>query len=378
MEASPDGVLVIDRDHRIINCNKSRFIPGSTEKNAILGKFCYEVMQRSSFPCEGSMKCPALETRKTGKLARTVYEIEDHDKVPQIRQVTAYPVFNLFGEVAQCVLSIRDMTKTLADKIEERTQALKKDLARVVQEDRLASLGRLVASVCHEINNPITSIVTFTRLVHSTMEKGKLSEEERTRMTRFLDLSFREGMRCGSIVKNLLTFARPESMEAKTFDITEVVNTILLLTGHQLELAKVECNVDLPSMPLNAWGDYAQIQQCILNLVFNAIDAMPGGGAISIRGGTLVDEDAIWLSVSDTGNGIESHHLPRIFEPFFSTKTDGKGVGLGLSMVYGIIREHNGDVEVESAPGYGTRFTIKLPNKAIDRAMNSAGSGIGR
>ncbi len=215
MEASMDGVIVIDRDYRIINCNTSRFIPGSSEKNAILGKHCFEVVQTSSVPCEGNMKCPARETLQTGKLARSVYEIEGPDKTTQICQVTAYPIFGLFGDVAQCVLSIRDMSKVLSDKIEERTQAVKENLARVVREDRLTSLGRLVASVCHEINNPITSIVTFSRLILTMIQRGMMSSEDTANMERYLELSFREGMRCGSIVKNLLIFARPDSMAAQ-------------------------------------------------------------------------------------------------------------------------------------------------------------------
>ena len=313
------------------------------------------------------MRCPAQETQGTGKMSRSVYEIEDPDKTTQICQVTAYPIFNLFGEVAQCVLSIRDMSKTLSDKIEERTQAVKENLARVVREDRLASLGRLVASVCHEINNPITSIVTFTQLVLTMIQRGMLSGADLANMERYLELSFREGMRCGSIVKNLLIFARPESMSAQQIDMREVVKTTILLTTHQLELSRIEYIVDLPTTTFAAWGDAGQIQQCLLNLIFNAIDAMPEGGTITINGRIRTDSDLLLLSVSDTGHGIEAEHLPRIFEPFYSTKPNGKGVGLGLSMVYGIVREHKGDIEVESKPGKGTKFTIMLPTRPVER-----------
>lgn len=365
LEASPDGILVIDREYRIVNCNESLLIPGSTDREAIIGRYCHEVMQQSTSPCRGrATDCPAHEILRTGKLARTVYEIPGPDDTVLIRQGTAYPVFNQMGEVTQFVLAIRDMTNDVSKKVEERTQALKKDLARVVQEDRLASLGRLVASVCHEINNPITSIVTFTKLVRAMIQKGNLSEKEKATLERYLDLSFKEGMRCGSIVKDLLTFARPRSAEAKQVDLAEVVGTILLLTGHQLELSNI-CSVsDLPRGSFAAWGDSAQIQQCLLNLIFNAIDAMPGGGTLTISGG--VDEacDLVWLAVSDTGHGIDPADMPRIFEPFYSTKTDAKGVGLGLSMVYGIIREHHGTVEVESELGKGSTFTLKLPTKA--------------
>lgn len=365
--ASPDAVLVIDRRYRILNCNKSPLIPGSMEGKAIIGKHCFEVMHFAKSPCQGlPAKCPAHEILKTGKLARTVYDIAGPDKTQQIRQVTAYPIFNQFGEIIQFVLTIRDMTKDLGDKLEERTQALKKDLARSVQEDRLTALGRLVASVCHEINNPITSIVTFTKLIRSMLQKGHVTAEEVVNIDRYLDLSFREGMRCGHIVKNLLTFARPKSVDAKLIDIGEVINTILLLTGHQLQSSNVRCDVNLPPGLIRAWGDFAQLQQCLLNLVFNGIDAMPGGGTIIISGGVEEDTDSIWLKVSDTGHGIKSEDLPLIFEPFYSTKAAGKGVGLGLSMVYGIVREHKGTVEVDSEPGKGTTFTIRLPRSSAN------------
>ncbi len=145
-----------------------------------------------------------------------------------------------------------------------------------------------------------------------------------------------------------------------------MVKTTLLLTSHQLELAKIECIVDLPPDSFTAWGDGGQIQQCLLNLIFNAIDAMPEGGTITISGGIEKNTDMLGLSVSDTGHGIEPYHLSRIFEPFYSTKANGKGVGLGLAMVYGIIREHKGDIEVESEPGKGTKFTIRLPARPVE------------
>lgn len=367
LEASPDGVLVIDRDYRIINYNSSPLIPGSEDREGILGRYCFEVMDMSISPCSGLENgCPALETQRARKQTRTVREVKGPNDTTQLRQVTCYPVVNQYGEVAQFVVAIRDMTKDLSDRIEQRTEAIKKDLARAVQDDRLTSLGRLVASVCHEINNPITSIVTFTKLVLTLLRRRELNPEELVNAERYLDLSFREAMRCGGIVKNLLTFARPKSADAKRIDLPEMINTIMLLTGHQLELSNVRCEVRLPPQPFTAWGDCTQIQQCLLNLIFNAIDAMPSGGTITISGAVDEAADAVWLTVADTGQGIEANDLPRIFEPFYSTKPDGKGVGLGLSMVYGIIHEHHGEVEVESQPGRGTTFKIKLPRNPVE------------
>ncbi len=373
LKASPDTVLVIDRQFQIMDCNRSPQVrgSGSVNKDDIIGKHCFEVLYRRTSPCQfPATVCSAREAMQTGKPARTIYELRGTDNSSQFRQVTAYPIADRHRIVSQVVLTLRDITRDLGEKIEERTKALKKDFARLAQEDRLTSLGRLVASVCHEINNPITSIVTFNKLVRNILESkmGQLDalDLEMSSVGRYLDLSFREAMRCGSIVKNLLTFARPKSVEAKSIVIRELVDTILLLTEHQLELANISTEVHLPSVPFTAHGDFAQIQQCLLNLVFNAIDAMQnGGGTLTISGEIDEGADLICLTVADTGCGIHPQDLPRIFEPFYSTKTEGKGSGLGLAMVYGIIREHHGDVEVESEPGKGATFRIKLPRNPV-------------
>jgi signal transduction histidine kinase len=184
---------------------------------------------------------------------------------------------------------------------------------------------------------------------------------------RYLDLSIREALRCGSIVNNLLTFARQKSVEAKDIDLIEVIKTIMMLTKHHLESGQVEYEVSLPKRPFKVSGDSAQIQQCLMNLIFNAIESMPEGGKLTISGGVDDGKDMVWLTVADNGHGIKPEDLPHIFEPFYSTKVDGKGVGLGLSMTYGIIREHNGVVEVDSKPGKGTVFKIKLPRSSPDQ-----------
>jgi two-component system, NtrC family, sensor kinase len=365
LEASPDGVLVLDRDFRIINSNNSPLVTGGLDRKAILGKFCFDVMNHPVMPCyDNETYCSVRETLKTGKPARRVLDMTLSDGITRICQITAYPIFNRFNEMVQFVMTIRDMTQELSLRIVQQTEAIKKDLTRVVREDRLASLGRLVASVCHEINNPITSIVTFTKLVLAYLKEMDLTDKP-PNLERYLELSFREALRCGGIVKNLLTFARQDTVEATRVDIIEMVNTILLLTSHQLELAEVVSNVDLPAAPFTAWGDYGQIQQCLLNLIFNAIDAMPQGGNLLIKGGEDQRADFIQLEVTDTGQGIDSEILQHIFEPFFTTKTDGKGVGLGLAMVYGIVHEHQGSIEVDSLPGQGTTFRLKLPKNPI-------------
>jgi PAS domain S-box-containing protein len=360
--------MVIDRNFRIVNCNKSHLITQGKDRESILGKYCFEVIHGSLNPCSGSERiCPVQETLKTRRPARAVHEMITPEGEIRVIQSISYPLFNVLGEIVQFVEIVRDITSDVSERIEQRARAIRDDLARVAQEDRLASIGRLVASVCHEINNPISSIVTFNKLILSYIQEDKLPPDGLNAFTQYLELSVKEALRCGEIVKNLLTFARQKTISAANVDLIEMAKTIVMLTAHQLKMADVECEVQLPEPPFMAWGDYALIQQCLMNLVFNAMESMPDGGTMTISGGQYTSGDKVWLSLADTGLGIDEHHLPRIFEPFYSTKGDGKGVGLGLSMVYGIIREHNGNIEVDSEPGKGTVFKITLPIKPVPR-----------
>jgi two-component system, NtrC family, sensor kinase len=140
-----------------------------------------------------------------------------------------------------------------------------------------------------------------------------------------------------------------------------MIHTIMVITDHQLEMSDVAYEVNLPDPHFTTRGDHMQIQQCLMNLIFNAMEAMPEGGKLIIAGGHNDENQTVWLKVTDTGIGIEKEDLPRIFEPFYTTKKIGKGVGLGLSMVHGIISEHKGSIEVDSKPGKGSVFKLTLP-----------------
>jgi two-component system, NtrC family, sensor kinase len=370
LESSPDAVIIIDRNHRIIDCNtNTERLHQGWSRREMLGKHCFEAIFGLHRPCEGHERvCPMAEAMQTRKPARAVHECWNKDGTPLINQVTTYPIVNQFGDITQFVDVIRDITHDVSVRIEARTQAIKDDLNRFVQEDRLVTLGRLVASVCHEINNPITSIVTFNKLILSHLKEDTLPPEGPVAFQRYLDLSVREALRCGKIVNNLLTFARQKGLDSGPIDLNEMIHTILVLLGHQIEKRDVETRIELPDPAFKAFGDYAQIQQCLMNLILNAVEAMPGGGRLTITGNRSGDH--VHISVRDTGIGIDPKDIQRIFEPFYSTKSEGKGVGLGLSMVYGITREHGGTVTVDSTPGQGTTFTIALPPPPHDKETN--------
>lgn len=361
-QATIVGAMVLDTNYRIQWINKSGAKMAGLTGQEALGRYCFQVSHQLVSPCDSpKTPCPMKETLETGRAAHAIHEHRLKGGESTYCDVTTFPLFNKAGEVVEVVEFIRDITADLNHEVERRTKDLKDDLARLVQEDKLIALGKMVASVAHEINNPIASIINFTKLLRDALHEGPLEEEEAARFEKYMDLCLREAQRCGKIVTNLLSFSRQQNVEPKMIDLGVMLDDIITLTSHKMELSNIELIRRIQVEPLSVWGDYTQIQQCLINLIFNAMEAMPDGGRLMIRGGLDEDQGQAWLEVSDTGVGIAPENLSNIFEPFFTTKSDGYGVGLGLSMVYGIIREHRGSISVESEEGRGATFRLTLP-----------------
>lgn len=231
--------------------------------------------------------------------------------------------------------------------------------AQLARAEKMASLGRMSASIAHEINNPLAGILTFAKLLIRDLESRPLDAELKEQGLRQLRLVQRETERCTAIVRNLLEFARQRPLNLKAVSAVAVVEEALSLVGHQLELKGLVLERALAAVP-QVQGDAGQLRQAIVNLVLNAGDATPSGGRIRLA--TRPDGEGVLIEISDTGAGIAPQDLSRIFDPFFSTKE--KGTGLGLSVVYGIVEHHGGRIEVESEPGRGTSFRIRLPSAA--------------
>jgi signal transduction histidine kinase len=235
------------------------------------------------------------------------------------------------------------------------------DQSRVLHQDKMMSLGRLAASVVHEINNPLAGVLNYLRLMIRQTEKMPATDPLRPQFLRYLELSESETARCSHIVSNLLSFSRLRPPAMDRVPLAELVERSAVLSRHKLELSNIALVLDVePGLP-DLYGDINQLQQCLINLVFNAVDAMPEGGRLTISAHKDADRGLALIQVSDTGQGIAPEDLPRIFEPFFTTKKDGYGVGLGLSTVYGIVDRHGGRIRVESRLGEGARFTLELP-----------------
>jgi signal transduction histidine kinase len=235
------------------------------------------------------------------------------------------------------------------------------DQARILHQDKMMSLGRLAASVVHEINNPLSGILNYLRLMSRILRQGALSEDRQKKFQRYLDLVENETNRCSQIVSGLLSFSRISPPSFGQVQVDELLQRCILLSQHKLELSSIRLQSSIQKNLPPVDGDFNQLQQCVINLIFNAIDAMPEGGNLMLNGSWDGNSAKVIITVRDSGRGISPENLPHIFEPFFTTKNEGYGVGLGLSTVYGIMERHNGSVNVESRPGEGAAFMLALP-----------------
>jgi PAS domain S-box-containing protein len=235
------------------------------------------------------------------------------------------------------------------------------DQARILHQDKMMSLGRLAASVVHEINNPLSGILNYLRLMQRILAKGPLDAGRQARFGDHLELVERETDRCARIVSNLLTFSRKTPPSREQIDFADLIERCVMLSRHKLELHNIVVGHSVADNLPPVLGDANQLHQCIINLIFNAIDAMPDGGNLDLSVAPGPDASGAVIAVKDTGIGIAAADRDRIFEPFFTTKDKGYGVGLGLSTVYGIMESHGGSVDVESVPGRGTTFFLRLP-----------------
>jgi two-component system, NtrC family, sensor kinase len=253
---------------------------------------------------------------------------------------------------------IQEGIRNLEHKVDERTQELRTAQDQLIRSEKLIALGKLAATVAHEINNPLTGIFTYIKLMERRIESGRHGPEDLEKYGEYLATMRREVERTAAIVRNLLDFTRPKEPVRQPVSLTKLVDESLSLIRNRLSLGNIAVVNRVPPLP-EVMADPSQIKQVFLNIVINACEAMEGGGRLTIRGAEKESEGAVRLVFCDTGVGINPDDLARIFDPFFTTKE--KGTGLGLSVVHGILRRHDGSVEVQSRPGKGTLIAITLP-----------------
>ncbi|MBN1570472.1 MAG: cache domain-containing protein [Acidobacteria bacterium] len=259
---------------------------------------------------------------------------------------------NMVSELVRAHQELREWGETLERKVEQRTTELKRMQAHLIQSEKLAGVGKLAAGVAHEINNPLTCVLTNTSLILSDLPPDDPRRED---LQNVVD----ETLRCRKIVKGLLDFARQTKPQKQQLDINKVAEDVVTLVRNQASFQNIVIRTDLDSRTPTVFADADQMRQVVLNIILNAADAMPQGGEIRIR--SLFDEktNQAMLRISDTGPGISAEIQDKLFEPFFSTKKTG--TGLGLAIAYGIMERHKGSLKIESTLGHGTTIIMALP-----------------
>ncbi|MBK5204258.1 MAG: HAMP domain-containing protein [Polaromonas sp.] len=261
-------------------------------------------------------------------------------------------------------LEMQELVQTLELKVAERTHELLAAKAEVAQGEKLASIGVLASGIAHELNSPLTGVLTFTSLMRKKTADGSEDAAD-------LDLVIRETKRCASIIRRLLDFAREKVPEKGFFSLNQVIEDTVRFVERSASLQQIEITTNLdPELP-QVWGDADLLKQVIMNLLVNAEQAIGSHGNIIVESRPYIAAglpkpgvkpfSMVEIAVTDTGCGIPEANLQRIFDPFFTSKEVGKGTGLGLSVSYGIVKAHGGKINVESVVGAGTTFRVYLP-----------------
>lgn len=347
LDALPVSIYVVDRDYRIVTWNRHREIgTQGIPRDAAIGRDVFQVLAR--YP-EGRVRQEFERAFRTGKIERIEQQTAAEDGSTKHWLVSKIPMFDPdTGDVSHVI--------TVGEDVTMRVEAIH----AVGRAEKLAAVGRLAAGVVHEINNPLATISACAESLEHRLEEGDFAGSESVDdLNEYLGLIKNEAFRCKSITTGLLDFSRLRTGDRHPIDIAEIIRSSVNLIAHQKRGNGIEVVVqtatDLPLV--NADG--GQIQQALIALATNAIDAMPDGGTLKFT--ATSSNRRVSIEVQDTGTGIPTEDMSKIFEPFFTTKEVGKGTGLGLAVCYGIITDHGGRLSVRSNPGKGTTFTMLLP-----------------
>jgi PAS domain S-box-containing protein len=355
IDSAIDGVLGCDRKRKVVIFNKGMEILSGYDKDEVIGKLYFDRF----FLVGGAEQIEKkLRSEKHGGKNRlSLLETEVLDKagnrIPV--QISAASLFEDNHEIGMTVF-FRDLRQIR--KMEEQFA----DQESLVHQHKLISLGRLAAIVAHEINNPLAGVLNYIRLMIKKLGRNDaLQYENKEKFQGYLKLVESETDRCSKLVSDLLAFSRKSDMEFSEVDTRELLNKSLILSQHKLDMQNIKVVTDIEDKTPFFLGSFNQMQQCIINLIFNAIDAMADGGVLTLACAGMENEKKLEIQVGDTGSGIPEDILTHIFDPFYTTKSEGAGLGLGLSTVKSIIERHRGSIHVESELNQGTVFRITLP-----------------
>jgi PAS domain S-box-containing protein len=372
-----DFIMVITPEMEIIECNESFLTKMHYSREDVIGTKCHEVYHKIDHSCESDLiDCPLKEVVRNKRQIRKIQTRLMPDGQNRYYEVNVYPIWEKNGKIQKFIHISRDITqhkkeeeeitRRLEQMVEDRTRQVKETHEKLLHQDKMSSLGKLSASVVHEINNPIAGILNLTMLMQRIAEEEALGQNQIDQFKQYLRLMETETRRTSRIVSNLLAFARQSKMEPKRVSLNRLIEQTLFLNSNLLKIdgVKVVNQLD-PDLP-DLLGSEDQLQQVFMNLVSNATEAMEatGGGVLTIESRHILSENSLLINFKDTGPGIPEENISKLFEPFFTTKKKGKGVGLGLSVAYGIIQEHGGSIFVKSEEGGGATFQVKLPLKS--------------
>ena len=335
-----EDVLVIGADYRIMDINAPMLNKLGVTREAVIGRFCYEITHHQNSPCSGEdHPCPLIQCFNTKKPSQTTHVHLDNQNREIYYSISCYPIFEN-GQATGAIELSRDITHEINNQ------------KNLLQQSKLASIGRLAAGVAHEINNPLTTILTTALLIQEDIEQENPIYKE-------LGVIASETLRCRKIVTALLDFARQGKPLKKEHNLKELIDEVVLLTRKQAAFKDVvvesDCAADMESVQI----DKGQLQQALINLILNGIESTDSGGKVTVVARTGADPNFAEIEIRDTGKGIPAEELDKIFDPFYTTKESG--TGLGLAITSGIIAQHGGAITVSSQSGQGSTFTIKLP-----------------
>lgn len=336
-DAITSPVMIVDANYSIQRANKSAAKAGQIDVRQMIHTKCYETLAGQHQPCRG---CPLEGTLKSNE--SIFYSLDPFRKSGRQYQVNAYPLISVSNQ-GQVVLYYRDITEE------------KKLQRQLLQSEKMAAIGMLAGGIAHEINNPLGGILAFAQLAMRDLPVDNSTQQDLKEIEE-------AALRCKRIVQDLLDFSRQNKDEImSSVQLNDVIKKILPLIQVQARTSRIEVYSELnPNLPMIR-GSFHKLQQVFLNLVTNAYHAMGQGGKLILKTNVSTDGKKVLAQVSDSGPGIPHEYLEKIFDPYFTTKGQGEGTGLGLSITYGIVQEHNGDIEVKSDPDHGATFNIYFP-----------------
>ena len=350
LESLDDGLLVVDLADRVVRWNSALEQLYGVSRSEATGR---ELADIFAAPFVEAVRAARRDTPEGATLSR-IQLPKRGDPSTLTVNVAMVPLRAADGAAVATVgtiLILEDVTTRV--RLEEQLQI----------SEKMASIGLLAAGVAHEVNTPLTGISSFTQM----LLEGADPADPRTRLLEKIE---RQTFRAAKIVNGLLNLSRPAATsvgDRSLVDVNATIVDVLALLEHQFELHRIKVRRELSERPVMVRGAEHKLQQVFLNLFLNAKDAMPKGGWLSVS--TRLDDGRVVAEVSDTGSGIPTEYLARIYDPFFTTKAIGQGTGLGLSITYGIVREHEGTIDCESAPGQGTRFVLAFPPAGAERLL---------